>query len=51
LNIRNSNTPIPVSCLEEMHIDYLDFAKNILKLFTDEFDDILEASYKVNWVK
>jgi hypothetical protein len=51
LNIKNTGTPIPVSCLEEIGADPEDFGKSILKSFTHEMEEMEFARVKVNWVK
>lgn len=51
LNIKPTGAPIPISCLDEMKIEYKDFAEVILVMFNQEFEDVEFARMKVNWVK
>jgi hypothetical protein len=50
LNIVRSGAPIPVSCLEELDVDPVEFGNSILKRFVEEFEQIRFARVKVNWV-
>lgn len=47
VNINNKNTPVKTAALEDFKIDVIDFAKAILKKFSDEFLSIEMATQKV----
>lgn len=47
LNIVNTGTPVPTSCLAELKIQPRDLAQQVMKSFCDEFESILQATQKV----
>lgn len=49
LNIKDTGTPIPVSSFNEMNIDPVDFAKSVLKTFSEEYSDVYFAFTKVQY--
>lgn len=50
INIKNTGAPIPISCLEDMNIDYKSFGLKIMELFVKEYQSVDYAKSKVNWV-
>lgn len=51
VNIEKTGAPVPVSCLKEMKIKPREFAEAVLNKFCEEYQEILFARVKVNWVK
>jgi hypothetical protein len=51
LNIKNTGTPIPVASLEELNIEPHNFALRAMESFAREYESVLFARTKVNWVK
>jgi hypothetical protein len=47
LNVVNSGTPVPTSCLSELGIESRGFAALVMKSFVNEFESILQATQKV----
>lgn len=47
VNVTNSGTPVATLSLQDLAIKPVFFAKEIIKLFTEEFNSILEATQKV----
>lgn len=47
LNVVNSGTPVPTSCLTELNVEPRELAQKIMKSFCDEFESILQATQKV----
>ncbi len=47
LNVVNSGTPVPTSCLSELGIDARNLAGQAMKFFVQEFESILQATQKV----
>jgi uncharacterized protein len=47
-NIKNEGTPVPTCCLSELGIDPVVFAKELMRLFAEEFISIREATQKVH---
>jgi uncharacterized protein len=51
LNIKPTGAPVSISCLDEMGIDWHDFAEKILAKLTEEYESMQFARVKVNWIK
>ncbi len=47
VNVNNNNTPVKTAALDDFKIDVDDFAKSILKSFSNEFQSIEMATQKV----
>ncbi len=47
LNIVNSGTPVPTSCLSELKIDPRELSQKVMKSFCNEFESIVQATQKV----
>lgn len=47
LNVVNSGTPVPTSCLSELSVDPRILASLVMKSFSQEFESILQATQKV----
>ncbi len=47
VNIVNSGTPVPTSCLNDFKIKPADLAKNVMGYFCNEFESIVQATQKV----
>jgi hypothetical protein len=47
MNISNDGTPVKTSSLQDLNIEPLEFAKELLKDFSDEYQNIQVATWKV----
>jgi hypothetical protein len=47
VNVVNSGTPVPTSCLSELSIQPRELAQQVMKSFSQEFESILQATQKV----
>lgn len=47
MNISNKGTPVKTSSLEDLNIEPVEFAKELLKDFSEEYKNIQEATWKV----
>lgn len=47
MNISNEGTPVPTCSLEDLKINSTEFAKELLKDFSEEFMNMQEATWKV----
>ncbi len=47
LNVLNTGTPVPTLALEDLNIEPVGFAKELMRRFCHEIDEILCATYKV----
>lgn len=47
MNIVNSGTPVPTSCLGDFKIKPSSLAKAVMSAFTKEFDSVIDATQKV----
>lgn len=47
MNVSNAGTPVKTSSLQDLNIEPTDFAKELLKDFSDEYSNIQVATWKV----
>ncbi len=47
VNVVNSGTPVPTSCLTDLKIEPTSFSKSVMFIFSKEFESIVEATQKV----
>lgn len=50
INIRNEGTPVVTACLQDLDVDFSEFANKVLKKFSMEVTSIQEATWKVKSV-
>ncbi len=48
VNIKNDGTPVPTCSLEDLKVDPKKFALDLMKMFSDEYASITEATEKVH---
>lgn len=51
MNISNDGTPVKTCSLQDFNIEHQELAKELLKDFSDEFENIQQATWKVKPVK
>lgn len=51
LNIKKEGVEFPITCLEDIGVDAVELAQNVLQAVKDEFEDIDRAMRKVRWVR
>jgi hypothetical protein len=51
VNITNEGTPVETACLDDIDMGPVEFARTVMKRFTQEISSIEDATVKVRWVK
>jgi hypothetical protein len=51
VNVSNEGTPVPTLSLEDLGADPRKFADEVLKRFSVEIAEIVQATRKVRWVR